>query len=47
VCGRTVEVAERSVEAWAERVGAEHGFRDIAHLVEIVGTCDACGPSAT
>ncbi len=47
VCGRTVEVAERSVEAWAERVGAEHGFRDITHLVEIVGTCDACRPSAT
>ncbi len=44
-CGRTVEVTERRIEAWAERVGAAHGFRDIAHVVEIVGTCDACAAS--
>ncbi len=41
-CGRTVEVAERSIEAWAERVGAEHGFTDVTHLLEVVGTCADC-----
>lgn len=42
VCGRTVEVAGPAVEAWAERVSAEHGFRDVRHTVEIVGTCRTC-----
>ena len=41
-CGRTIEVAERSIEAWAERVGAEHGFTDVMHRVEILGTCAGC-----
>ena len=40
-CGRTVEVAGPAVETWTERVAREHGFRDVAHTVEIVGTCDA------
>ncbi|MEP6462247.1 MAG: transcriptional repressor [Frankiaceae bacterium] len=42
VCGATVEVADRAVERWAERVAAEHGFRDAAHTVEIYGTCRSC-----
>ncbi|MBP8837704.1 MAG: transcriptional repressor [Dermatophilaceae bacterium] len=41
-CGRTVEVAGPTVEAWAERVAGEHGFRDVRHTVEIVGTCATC-----
>jgi Fur family ferric uptake transcriptional regulator len=24
---------------WADAVGAEHGFRDITHTVEVFGTC--------
>ncbi len=42
VCGRTVEVDVPLVEGWAERIGAEHGFRDTRHTVEIVGTCADC-----
>ena len=39
VCGRTVEVEGPAVERWAEAVGAEHGFRDVTHTVEVFGTC--------
>ncbi|GAA2724917.1 Fur family transcriptional regulator [Cellulomonas aerilata] len=42
VCGRTVEVEGPGVEAWATAVGAEHGFADIEHTLELVGTCSAC-----
>jgi Fur family ferric uptake transcriptional regulator len=41
-CGRTVEVAERSVERWAARIAAAEGFVDVAHTVEVVGTCPDC-----
>lgn len=41
-CGRTVEVQGPEVERWAERVAREHRFRDVAHTVEVVGTCRTC-----
>ncbi|NYI06686.1 Fur family transcriptional regulator [Allostreptomyces psammosilenae] len=41
-CGRTVEVAGPTVERWAETVAAEHGFVNVAHTVEIFGTCADC-----
>lgn len=43
-CGRTVEVAGPTVERWAERVAAEHGFRDVSHTMEVFGTCADCHP---
>lgn len=42
VCGRTVEVAGPTVESWANRVAAEHGFADVSHTLEIFGTCTQC-----
>ena len=42
-CGRTEEVAEPAVEAWAERVARAAGFLDSEHTVEITGICAACG----
>ncbi|MPZ97349.1 MAG: transcriptional repressor [Propionibacteriales bacterium] len=42
-CGRTVEVAGPTVERWADRVAAEHGYSDVSHTMEIFGTCAACG----
>src|ERR671929_87935 len=42
LCGRTVEVAGPTVEAWADRVAGEHGFADVSHTLEIVGTCADC-----
>ena len=41
-CGRTVEVEGPAVEAWADRVSAEHGFTDVTHTLEIFGTCATC-----
>jgi Fur family transcriptional regulator, ferric uptake regulator len=41
-CGRTVEVAGPTVEAWADRVAGENGFADVSHTLEIVGTCAEC-----
>ncbi|MGB3829956.1 MAG: transcriptional repressor [Ornithinimicrobium sp.] len=38
-CGRTVEIEGPAVEQWTERVAAEHGFREVAHTLEIFGTC--------
>lgn len=41
-CGRTVEVEGPTVEAWANKVSAEHGFTDVHHTLEIFGTCADC-----
>ncbi len=41
-CGRTVEVEGPEVERWADRVAGAHGFVDVAHTVEILGTCGDC-----
>ena len=41
-CGRTVEIEGPTVEVWAERVAAEHGFTDVSHTVEIFGRCATC-----
>jgi Fur family transcriptional regulator, ferric uptake regulator len=41
-CGRTVEVEGPVVERWAEAVGAEYGFVEVTHTVEIFGTCPDC-----
>ena len=45
-CGRTIEVAGPVVERWAAAVGAEHGFAEVTHTVEIFGTCAACAGCA-
>jgi Fur family transcriptional regulator, ferric uptake regulator len=45
VCGRTVEVEGPVVERWAARVAAQHGFADVDHTVEIIGTCADCSGS--
>lgn len=41
-CGRTVEVEGPAVERWAEKVASAHGFSEVRHTVEIVGTCAEC-----
>jgi Fur family ferric uptake transcriptional regulator len=41
-CGRTVEVEGPTVERWADRVAGEHGFTDVAHTLEIFGSCAEC-----
>ncbi|WP_131749373.1 Fur family transcriptional regulator [Frankia sp. Cppng1_Ct_nod] len=41
-CGRTVEVEGPEIEAWTDRVAAAAGFTDVAHTLEIYGTCTDC-----
>ncbi len=41
-CGYTVEISGREVEAWMKRVANAESFTDVAHTVEIFGTCATC-----
>lgn len=41
-CGRTVEVEGPTVEKWADKVAADHGFAEVSHTIEIFGTCSGC-----
>jgi Fur family ferric uptake transcriptional regulator len=45
-CGRAVELDAVAVERWAGRIGEEHGFSDVEHVVEIFGTCADCARAA-
>ncbi|MFH0244416.1 Fur family transcriptional regulator [Streptomyces sp. HK10] len=41
-CGKAVEVEGPAVEKWADSIATEHGFVDVAHTIEIFGTCGEC-----
>jgi Fur family transcriptional regulator, ferric uptake regulator len=41
-CGKTVEFEGPEVERRAEEVARAAGFHDVAHTVEIFGTCQDC-----
>ena len=41
-CGARVEVEGRSVERWAQTQAERHGFIEVDHTLEILGTCAAC-----
>jgi Fur family ferric uptake transcriptional regulator len=46
-CGATVEVEGPAVERWTRAIAAEHGYSEIAHTLELFGTCPRCaaGPA--
>lgn len=46
-CGRTVEVEGPTVERWASTVAERHGFVDVDHTLEIVGTCGDCASASS
>ncbi|OII70018.1 MULTISPECIES: Fur family transcriptional regulator [unclassified Streptomyces] len=41
-CGKAVEVEGPAVEEWADAIATQHGFVNVAHTVEIFGTCADC-----
>jgi len=41
-CGQTVEIDGPGAEAWASEVAAAHGFSDVEHTIELIGTCVDC-----
>ncbi|MGW1026996.1 Fur family transcriptional regulator [Streptomyces sp. NPDC002577] len=45
-CGKAVEVEGPAVEKWAEAIASEHGYVNVAHTVEIFGTCAECAAAA-
>ncbi|MFC7218787.1 Fur family transcriptional regulator [Streptomyces polyrhachis] len=45
-CGKAVEVDGPAVETWADAIAAQHGFVDVAHTVEVFGTCAECAAAA-
>ncbi|WP_328910067.1 transcriptional repressor [Streptomyces sp. NBC_00234] len=46
MCGKAVEVEGPAVEQWAETIAAQHGYVNVAHTVEIFGTCAECAATA-
>ncbi|MEE1795788.1 transcriptional repressor [Streptomyces sp. BE308] len=42
ICGKAVEVEGPAVEQWAETIAEQHGYVNVAHTVEIFGTCAEC-----
>lgn len=42
LCGETRELEAGVVEDWASAVGAEHGFAEIEHIVDLFGVCARC-----
>ncbi|PZH14624.1 transcriptional repressor [Streptomyces sp. NTH33] len=47
VCGKAVEVEGPMVEKWAEAVAQEYGYVNVAHTVEIFGTCAECAAAGS
>ncbi|WP_434739405.1 Fur family transcriptional regulator [Micromonospora sp. SH-82] len=43
-CARTVEITGPAVESWTHWVADRHGYTDVNHTLEIMGTCAACSP---
>jgi len=42
-CGLTIEIEGPAVERWANAEAAKHDFTEVAHVLEIFGTCKNCG----
>lgn len=41
-CRHSIEIANNSIERWAEQIAAENGFAHVEHVVEVFGTCSTC-----
>jgi Fur family ferric uptake transcriptional regulator len=41
-CGRVEEVHDCRLGDWARDVAATHGFSEVEHRAELVGTCSVC-----
>jgi Fur family ferric uptake transcriptional regulator len=41
-CGHTIEIAETTVQRWADKTARQHGFSAVSHTLELVGICGTC-----
>lgn len=46
-CATAIEIEGPQVERWANQTARQHGFTDVAHTVEIIGTCPNCSPATS
>lgn len=46
-CGSTRELEAAVVEDWARGVGAEYGFTEVQHVVDLFGLCGECQRSGS
>lgn len=46
-CRATEEIAAPKIEQWADHVGADFGYTDIDHTLEIYGLCPRCAQKAS
>lgn len=42
VCGKAVEIDVPAFEEFAHRIGADHGYGEIRHTIELTGVCPEC-----
>lgn len=42
VCNQAVEISGPGIERWTYDISKAHGYVDIDHTLELVGTCSAC-----
>ncbi|MCW1249370.1 transcriptional repressor [Acaricomes phytoseiuli] len=43
-CGKAVEIEAPEVESWARQVAQQQGFREVSHVLEMIGVCTDCDP---
>ena len=41
-CGTAIEIDGPAVERWVNQTAKSHGYTDVAHTLEIIGTCPNC-----
>jgi Fur family transcriptional regulator, ferric uptake regulator len=41
-CGTAIEIDGPAVERWANQTAKSHGYTEVAHTLEIIGTCPDC-----
>lgn len=46
-CRATEEIEAPKIEQWADNVGADFGYTDIDHTLEIYGLCPRCAQNAS
>lgn len=41
-CGRVEEIRDCALDDWTRSVARRHGYSDVEHVAELLGTCPAC-----
>ncbi len=42
VCGEVVDIRDCGIDRWASEAANIHGFSNVEHRVELIGTCTRC-----